>query len=165
MLVLYCLGTVQAGTATKTGTGTDLTGANSGVWSGGSGAKSSPGASDVALTGDKLDRQGIMITGIPGHCIENVELENIKISFPGGGTRQGAERIVPEDIARYPEQFFFGVLPSCCLYARHVKGLSLKNISMTLEKSDARLAIITDDAEAVRFVNVTINGSMYEANK
>lgn len=39
--------------------------------------------------------------GIPGHCVENVVLENITNSFPGGGTQEDANREVPEDIARY----------------------------------------------------------------
>ncbi|MEI7900693.1 MAG: hypothetical protein WCK89_10580 [bacterium] len=69
-----------------------------------------------------------MITGIPGHRVEDVLLENIKISFPGGGTAADAARVVPEDVARYPEQFFFGVLPSSVLYARHVSGLTVRNL-------------------------------------
>ena len=53
-----------------------------------------------------------MITGIPGHYVDDVVLENIKISYPGGGIQEDTERVVPENIARYPKQFFFGVLPS-----------------------------------------------------
>jgi len=34
---------------------------------------------------------------------EDVVLENIKLSYPGGGTEEDVERAVPEDIARYPE--------------------------------------------------------------
>jgi polygalacturonase len=93
---------------------------------------------DATVTGDQRDRQGIMLTGIPGHPIENIALENIRISFPGGGTEQEAKRVVPEDIARYPEQFFFGVLPASGIYARHINGLSLKDITATFEKTDAR---------------------------
>ena len=47
-LTLLAGGMMQAATATKTGTGTDLTGAASGVWSGGSGTNGSPKSSDVA---------------------------------------------------------------------------------------------------------------------
>ena len=39
----------------------------------------------------------IMITGIPGHYVEDVVLENIKISYPGYGTEEEAKRVVPED--------------------------------------------------------------------
>lgn len=102
---------------------------------------------DATITGDQRDRQGIMMTGIPGHRIENIVMENIRITLPGGGTEPEAKRIVPEDIARYPEQFFFGVLPSSFLYARHIKGLSLKNITVTFEKTDARLPVHLENVE------------------
>lgn len=93
---------------------------------------------DATVTGEQRDRSGIMLTGIPGHRIEDIELENIRIIFPGGGTEPEAKRIVPEDISRYPEQFFFGVLPSSGIFARHINGLSIKNLAVTFEKTDAR---------------------------
>ena len=52
------------------------------------------------------DRMGILITGMPGHRIENISFENVSIAFPGGGPLEAVGREVPEDIARYPEQFF-----------------------------------------------------------
>jgi hypothetical protein len=61
---------------------------------------------------DKARQAAIMITGIPDACVEDIVLENVTVSFPGGGTAEDAAREVPEDIARYPEQFFFGVLPA-----------------------------------------------------
>ena len=112
------------------------------------------------VTGGQRDRQGLMLTGIPGHRIENVELENIHITFPGGGTSGDAMRVVPEDSARYPEQYFFGVLPSSCLYARHVKVLSVKNVHLTLENDDARKPIYLEDVEALQREAVTLDGKM-----
>jgi len=93
----------------------------------------------------------IMITGIPGHYVENVILENIKISYPGHGSEEDARRVVPEDEARYPEQFFFGVLPAWGAYIRHAKNIELKNVEMTLRGEDARQKIVLDDVEG--FVN------------
>ena len=88
-----------------------------------------------------------MISGIPGHCIENVVLENIEVSYPGGGTTEDAARVVPEDVARYPEQFFFGVLPSWGAYVRHAKDVTFKNVKMSLRAPDQREMIVTDDVE------------------
>ena len=119
---------------------------------------------DATVTGDQRDRQGIMLTGIPGHLIENIELENIRITLPGGGTEEEARREVPEDIARYPEQFFFGVLPSSAIYARHIKGLSLKNITLTLTNIDARKAIHTEGVEDFKYSNVTLDGKAWAHN-
>jgi polygalacturonase len=104
------------------------------------------------VTGEDKSRSGpIMITGIPGHYVEDVVLENIKISYPGGGTIEDAERVVPEDIARYPEQFFFGVLPSWGAYIRHARNIEFKNVHMQTRASDKRKKIVLDDVEG--FVN------------
>jgi len=93
----------------------------------------------------------IMITGIPGHYIENVTLENIEISYPGGGTLKDAKNEVAEDEDRYPEQFFFGVLPAWGAYIRHAKNIEFKNVKMTTRSEDKREMIALDDVEG--FVN------------
>lgn len=100
---------------------------------------------------EKAKAGPIMITGIPGHLVENVVLENIKISFPGHGSEGDAKRIVPEDEDRYPEQFFFGVLPAWGAYVRHAKNIEFKNVELTLRGSDAREKIALDDVDG--FVN------------
>ena len=100
------------------------------------------------VTDSEKSRSGpIMITGIPGHYVEDVYLENIEISYPGHGTPEDAQRVVPEDITRYPEQFFFGVLPAWGAYIRHAKNVQFKNVKMTLRGSDARERIVLDDVE------------------
>ena len=101
----------------------------------------------ATVSGDKIDRQGIMISGIPGHLIEDVVLENIDIRVVGGGTEEDATREVPEDIARYPEQFFFGTLPSWGAYVRHAKNVRFKNVKLTTEKPDARDKVVLVDVE------------------
>ena len=88
----------------------------------------------------------IMITGIPGHYVEDVVLENITISYPGYGSEAEASRAVPEDEDRYPEQYFFGVLPAWGAYIRHAKNIKFKNVQMSLRGSDQRERIVLDDA-------------------
>ena len=102
-----------------------------------------PGVTD----NEKSKAGPIMITGIPGHSIENVVLENFKISFPGNGTEEDAKRVVAEDENRYPEQYFFGVLPAWGAYIRHAKNVEFKNVEMTLRGSDERQKIVLDDVE------------------
>ena len=96
---------------------------------------------------EKASAGPIMITGIPGHYVEDVVLENIKISYPGYGTEEDASRVVPEDEDRYPEQCFFGVLPAWGAYIRHARNIEFKNVTMTTRKLDAREMILTDDVE------------------
>ncbi|WP_419190125.1 glycoside hydrolase family 28 protein [Stieleria marina] len=100
------------------------------------------------VTDKEKGRAGpIMITGIPGHLIENVVLENIKISYPGHGTQEDAQRVVAEDESRYPEQFFFGVLPAWGAYIRHAKNIEFKNVELTLRGDDARQKVVLDDVQ------------------
>ncbi|WP_261343871.1 glycoside hydrolase family 28 protein [Novipirellula aureliae] len=89
----------------------------------------------------------IMIAGIPGHYIEDVMLENIQVSYPGGGTLEDTEHEVPEDIARYPEQYFFGVLPAWGAYIRHAKNIEFRNVKMSTRAPDARERIVLDDVD------------------
>ena len=107
-------------------------------------------------SGDYSDREKakagpIMIAGIPGHHVEDVVLQNIKISYPGYGSEEEAKRVVPEDEDRYPEQFFFGVLPAWGAYIRHAKNVEFRDVELTLRDEDARQTIVLDDV--VGFVN------------
>ena len=111
---------------------------------------------DRDKSGDYSDREKgkagpIMISGIPGHYVEDIVLENVKISYPGYGSEEEAKRVVPEDENRYPEQFFFGVLPAWGAYIRHAKNVEFKNVELTLRGADARQKIVLDDVEG--FVN------------
>jgi len=100
---------------------------------------------DAEVVSEKRDRWGILITGIPGHYVENVLLENIKISYPGGGAELEAKNVVAEDEARYPEQYFFGVLPSWGAYIRHAKNIEFNNVVMSTRAADERQEIVQDD--------------------
>ena len=101
-----------------------------------------------AITDKEKSKTGsIMITGLPGHPIENVRLENVTISFPGGGTAKDAARTVAEDPTRYPEQYFFGVLPSWGAYIRHSKNIKFINVKLETRVADARQKIHLDDVE------------------
>ena len=100
------------------------------------------------VTGRDRSRSGpIMITGIPGHCVEGITLENISITYPGGGSGEDAQHAVPEDIARYPEQFFFGILPSWGAYIRHARNIRFVNVELKTRAADARQKLYLEDVE------------------
>ena len=111
-------------------------------------SRQSEGTMVNGFTGRQRAQAGpIMIAGIPGHYIENVVLENIEISYPGLGTVEDSKNEVAEDIARYPEQFFFGVLPAWGAYIRHAKNIEFNNVKMTTREDDKREKIVLDDVE------------------
>ncbi|MDF7808782.1 sulfatase-like hydrolase/transferase [Pontiellaceae bacterium B12219] len=107
---------------------------------------------DRDQSGDYSEREKakagpIMISGIPGHYVKDVLLENINISFPGYATEEEVDNVVAEDETRYPEQFFFGVLPAWGAYIRHAKNIEFKNVRLTTREPDAREMIVLDDVE------------------
>ncbi len=62
------------------------------------------------------------VTGFPGAYIENVQLENIRISGMGMGTLAEANAFFPENEKAYPENRMYGVVyPASGFYLRHVK--------------------------------------------
>jgi hypothetical protein len=105
------------------------------------------------------------ICGIPGNTISNITLENIRISYPGRSSRGMAymplSRLadVPEEIKSYPEFSMFGELPSWAFYVRHVQGLTMKNIVLTLQADDFRPAFVIDDVRDLNVKNYTLPSS------
>jgi polygalacturonase len=100
---------------------------------------------------------GILITGVPGHYITGLTLENIEIDLLGNGTAENARQVVPEAIDQYPEVKTFGpLIPAYGVWARHVKGLKLKNISFRLKQNDLRPAIICEDGIDIEILDCKI---------
>jgi len=87
------------------------------------------------------------ITGLPGRPVEDVLLDDIRITTQGGGDAALAAREIAERPEAYPEFSMFGPLPAHGLYCRHVSGLSLNRVSLRVVKPDGRPALFADDAE------------------
>jgi polygalacturonase len=96
---------------------------------------------------------GIQITGLPGHDIEGVRLENIRLVFKGGGKKEDAARVPPELGTMYPEPRRVGVMPAYGVFARHVRDLELANIRLIFESEDLRPAIVCDDVDGLEIDN------------
>jgi hypothetical protein len=93
---------------------------------------------------------GILITGVPGHYITGLTLENIEIDLLGTGTIENSRQIVPEAIDQYPEVKTFGpTIPAYGIWARHVKGLKLKNITFHIKNNDLRPVFICEDGKDI----------------
>jgi polygalacturonase len=104
----------------------------------------------AAAKAQLMPPSGILITGVPGHYITNVTLENIEINLAGGGTVENARQQVPEAVDKYPEVKTFGPLvPAYGIWARHVKGLKLVNITLHLDSNDRRPAFICEDGQDI----------------
>jgi polygalacturonase len=89
------------------------------------------------------------IAGLEGQPIEGISLSNVHITSREGGSLDLASKEVPELPSDYPEVTMFRRLPSYGLYARHVRGLSLRNVNVELEGQDMRPALFAEDVAAL----------------
>ena len=99
-------------------------------------------------------RYASIISGIPGHDIEDVRLSNIRIYYQGGGTREQAAIEPPEKETNYPEPSMFGVIPSYGFFIRHAKGVELNNVEVSYINSDFRPAFALEDVKGADFFRV-----------
>jgi hypothetical protein len=63
---------------------------------------------------------------------------------------------VPEKISHYPEFSMFGELPAWGFYIRHVDGLTMKNVHLSIQEPDYRPAMIFDDVSRLNLQSLSI---------
>ena len=81
------------------------------------------------------------ITGVTLCRPQNITLENVEVECMSAGyVASGAAKdaVVPEKENSYPDPWMFdhSILPAWGLYARHVDGLTLRNVDFRLEPND-----------------------------
>jgi polygalacturonase len=108
---------------------------------------------NIRATG--IDSIGCAITGIPGHTLEDIVLEDITIEFAGGGTRADAERAIPELEGTYPFYKMFGMLPAYGFYVRHAEGIRMENVKVCTVRDDFRPPYVFDDVSGLELEGVT----------
>jgi len=89
-----------------------------------------------------------IISGIPGHDIQDLTLDHIRIYYKGGGTKQQAALNPPEKENDYPEPTMFGEIPAYGFFIRHVRGIELSDVEVSYLKDDARSPFILSDVKA-----------------
>ena len=87
----------------------------------------------------------IIVTGMKDEPVRNVWLSNIRLCFRGGGTRDLVNKDYREQGTNYPEPKFAGWTPAYGLYARHVEGLHVNDVTFRYERPDFRPAVVLDD--------------------
>jgi polygalacturonase len=100
------------------------------------------------IKGDTFTQQyPSIITGIPGHNIQNVTFENINLNLKGG--IQTTDQTVMEYDGKYPEGSYFGVTNAHGFFIRHTDEVSFKNCKITLENQDARPWLVQENVKKV----------------
>ncbi|MGC1869443.1 MAG: glycoside hydrolase family 28 protein [Acidobacteriaceae bacterium] len=95
-----------------------------------------------------------ILSGIPGHAIEDIKISDIFIQQQGGGTREQAALRLPEVESKYPEPNMFGVTPAQGFYLRHVKNIDMSHIEITSIAPDARPGFVLEDVQGADFLRV-----------
>lgn len=99
-------------------------------------------------------RYSTLITGIPGHRIEDVKLNHIRILYAGGGTREQAAIVPPEGETEYPEPTRFGIMPAYGFFIRHVEGIEFNDVEVNFLKDDFRPPFMLQDVTSADFNHV-----------
>jgi hypothetical protein len=93
------------------------------------------------------------IAGLPGHPVERITVENVRISASGGCTDAG-DLDISECEADYPEVSMYGDLPAFGLYVRHGRDVVLRNVELNVERDDARPALVADDVAGLQITGL-----------
>ncbi len=121
---------------------------------------------------DADPRYGSIISGIPGHDVEDVKLSDIRILYRGGLTldqvaQQPAGLVntfffratggvpprepyaTPEREKEYPEPSMFGLLPAYGFFLRHASGIEFNNVEVGFMQEDRRPAFVLDTVKGI----------------
>jgi hypothetical protein len=101
-------------------------------------------------------RQCIVLNGAGNCFLDGIELDDIRLTYGGGGTAEEAIRDVPQIAGEY---FEIGTPPAYGLYGRNVRGLTLNNVRFEVDTPDLRPAIVLDHASDVAMTGVAAQGN------
>ena len=100
----------------------------------------------------------IVLNGMGEGFLENISFNDVRVTFPGGGTAEhAAVRDVPKVAGEYYE---IGVPPAYALYARNVRGLNLYNVRFEVTTDELRPAVVFDHVK-----DAAVNGFSVQGNE
>ena len=99
-------------------------------------------------------RFACIISGIPGHEVEDLHLHDIRMIFPGGGKGSWTRKEPWEQVKGYPDPGRFGGEPAYAFYIRHVNRLEMTNIDIGCLSRDVRAPFWLRDVQNVYFEHV-----------
>ncbi|GAB4170156.1 MAG: glycoside hydrolase family 28 protein [Terrimicrobiaceae bacterium] len=83
------------------------------------------------------------VTGLAEAPVQDVTLRGFTLELPGGAAPWPDEKQIPEKPGDYPDCDMFGPeLPASALYARHVRGLTVRDWRIAWQKPDPRRAFV-----------------------
>jgi hypothetical protein len=95
-----------------------------------------------------------LIMGIPSNPIEDIKIHDLYMEHRGGGTREMAERVVPQMEQGYPEPYRFGDIPASGFFIRNVNNIELTNVEISWSQPDARPVFYLDNVKGADFFRI-----------
>jgi polygalacturonase len=94
----------------------------------------------VCYNSDSRLGGGAIISGIPGHPIEDIKIHDVFLEHTGGGTEKMAALNPPEasEDDPYPDPDMFGDIPASGFFLRHINNLELTNVEIAFRQPDVR---------------------------
>lgn len=110
--------------------------------------------SNVTSTG--ASRLPSIVSGVPGHSIENVKISDVYLEQAGGGSAEMAAIEPEENEAKYPDPHMFGDLPATGLFIRHARNVETSNVEIATVNADARPAFWLHDVDGADFFRTRV---------
>ena len=96
-----------------------------------------------------------ILSGIPGHPIEDVKIANFYMQHKGGVGADQSKLSTPEAPEKYPDPPMFGSMPAQGFFLRHLKNLEMSHVEIAPMASDARPSFVLVDVNRADFLAVT----------
>lgn len=99
---------------------------------------------------------GGIISGIPGHAIEDIKIHDVYLEHLGGGTKEMAALKPSEGLEDnpYPDPDMFGDIPASGFLLRHINNIEFTNVEIALSQPDARPIFWMDRVDGADFFHV-----------
>jgi hypothetical protein len=106
----------------------------------------------VAGNNRSVENTAVIISGEPQSPHQGIVLENVDITFPGGGAPHGeppeGEKLTAK--SEYNPRFITPV-PAYGAYIRHARGVEFHNVRLGLGADDQRPAVVAHDVDGLVF--------------
>ena len=100
--------------------------------------------------------QSALISGIPGHYIQQLNLSNMFIVHQGGGKKEDPAIQVPELETAYPDPNRFGPMPAHGFFIRHVQDIQMSDVKIRYANEDLRPGFVLEDVAGADFIHVKV---------
>ncbi len=99
---------------------------------------------------------GGIISGIPGHPIEDVNIHDVYVEHSGGGTKAMAALTPPESPQDdpWPDPDMFGDIPASGFFLRHVNNIEFTNVEIACRQPDARPVFWLSQVDGADFFRI-----------